>query len=239
MNTIQLIYAFIGALVVICYSWQRFDEPSFPSEETLPHTVDRSNICSPGAPTRERGSSICAAMLLYFLLILPGPQVASLFPAASQANLSETWPLLVALVLVGIMPNTKVEWLMFIERRLRRSVHEFFLVPTEIVRTISVLEYAKYDPPADVLDAIPDSQKEKLLKDLDAFKGSLEYKWARATLLLECSTSREAAAIRWPAPRSLPSIRTCATSGSDTRSSSFRCVSPTARSSLSIRSTAS
>lgn len=186
MNTIQLIYASIGALVVLCYSWQRFDEPSFPNEETLPHTVDPIQYLFAGrAYQRARLIYLCGAMLLYALLILPGPQVANLFPGASQANLSETWPLLVALVLVGLMPNSNIEWLMVVERRLRRSVHEFFLVPTGIVRTISVLEYANYEPPASVLEAIPGGLREKLLKDLDAFKGSLEYKWARATLLLE------------------------------------------------------
>ena len=187
MNTIQLIYASIGALVVLCYSWQRFDEPSFPNEgDAARHTVDPIQYLFAGrAYQRARLIYLCGAMLLYALLILPGPQVANLFPGASQANLSETWPLLVALVLVGLMPNSNIEWLMVIERRLRRSVHEFFLVPTGIVRTISVLEYANYEPPAIVLEAIPGGLREKLLKDLDAFKGSLEYKWARATLLLE------------------------------------------------------
>jgi hypothetical protein len=186
VSTIQLIYVSIGALVVLCYSWQRFDEPTFPNEETLPHTVEPIQYLFAGrAYQRARVIYLGGAALLYFLLILPGPQVAQLFPGAAQANLSETWPLLMALVLVGVVPNSNIEWLKVIERRLRRTVHEFFLVPSGIVRTISILEYAKYDPPASVLDAIPDSVRQRLLKDLDSFKGSLEYKWARATLLLE------------------------------------------------------
>jgi hypothetical protein len=186
MSTIQLIYVSIGALVVLCYSWQRFDEPTFPNEETLPHTVEPIQYLFAGrAYQKARLIYLGGAGLLYFLLILPGPQVAQLFPGAAQANLSETWPLLMALVLVGVVPNSNIEWLKVIERRLRRTVHEFFLVPSGIVRTISILEYAKYDPPASVLDAIPDSVRQRVLKDLDSFKGSLEYKWARATLLLE------------------------------------------------------
>jgi hypothetical protein len=37
---VQATYVAIGLIVVLCYSWQRFDEPSFPNEETLPHAVE-------------------------------------------------------------------------------------------------------------------------------------------------------------------------------------------------------
>ena len=186
-DNIQYVYVAIGLIVVLCYSWQRFDEPSFPNEETLPHAVEPIQYLFTGRDyQRARLIYLCGAVLLYLLLILPGPQLAKLIPGASQSNFSlEAWPLLVALILVGFMPNSNIEWLMVIERRLRRSVHEFFLVPTGIVRTIGVLEYANYDPPASVLNGIPDSVREKLQKDLVAYKGSLEYKWARATLVLE------------------------------------------------------
>ncbi len=181
-DNIQYVYVAIGLIVVLCYSWQRFDEPSFPNEETLPHAVEPIQYLFTGRDyQRARLIYLCGAVLLYLLLILPGPQLAKLIPGASQSNFSlEAWPLLVALILVGFMPNSNIEWLMVIERRLRRSVHEFFLVPTGIVRTIGVLEYANYDPPASVLSGIPDSVREKLQKDLAAYKGSLEYKWARA-----------------------------------------------------------
>jgi hypothetical protein len=29
-----------GVLIVLTYAWQRFNEPSFPNEETLPRTVE-------------------------------------------------------------------------------------------------------------------------------------------------------------------------------------------------------
>ena len=184
---VYIVYIAIGLAVVLCYSWQRFDEPTFPNKETLPHAVEPIQYLFTGrAYTRARLIYLCGAMLLYVLLILAGPQLVKLIPGAPQSNVPlEAWPLLVALILVGFMPNSNIEWLMAIERRLRRGVHELFLVPTGIVRTIGVLEYANYDPPASVLSGIPDAERDKLQKDLAAFKGSLEYKWARATLLLE------------------------------------------------------
>jgi hypothetical protein len=184
IDNVQYIYIAIGLIVVVCYSWQRFDEPSFPNEETLPHAVEPIQYLFTGrAYQRARLIYLCGAVALYILLILPGPQLAKLIPGASQSL--EAWPLLVALILVGFMPNSQIEWLMVVERRMRRSVHELFLVPTGIERTIGVLEYANYDPPASVLNGIADSAREKLQQDLGASKGSLEYKWARATLILE------------------------------------------------------
>ena len=61
MNTIQLIYASIGALVVLCYSWQRFDEPSFPDEETLPHTVEPIQYLFAGRAYQRARLIYCAA----------------------------------------------------------------------------------------------------------------------------------------------------------------------------------
>ena len=184
---VYVAYIAIGLIVVLCYSWQRFDEPTFPNKETLPHAVEPIQYLFTGrAYKRARLIYLCGAVLLYVLLILAGPQLVKLIPGASQSNVPlEAWPLLVALILVGFMPNSNIEWLMAIERWLRRGVHELFLVPTGIVRTIGVLEYANYDPPASVLAGIADSEKDKLQKDLAAFRGSLEYKWARATLLRE------------------------------------------------------
>lgn len=187
-DSVECTYIAIGLIVFLCYSWQRFDEPSFPNEETLPHAVEPIQYLFTGrAYQRARFVYLCGAVLFYALLILPGPQIAKILPGATQPSFSlEAWPLLVALILVGFVPNSNMEWLTVVERRLRRGVHEFFLVPTGIVRTIGVLEYADYDPPANVLTGVgPDNLREKLQNDLGAHKGSLEYKWARATLILK------------------------------------------------------
>jgi hypothetical protein len=187
LDSIEYIYIAIGLIVVLCYSWQRFDEPSFSNEETLPHTVEPIQYLFAGrAYQKARFVYLCGAVLFYTLLILPGAQIARVLPGAAQPSFSlEAWPLLVALILVGFVPNSNMEWLTVVERRLRRGVHEFFLVPTGIVRTIGVLEYADFDPPANVLIGIGQGNlREKLQNDLGAYKGSLEYKWARATLIL-------------------------------------------------------
>src|SRR5271168_4235708 len=98
LDNIQYIYIAIGLVVVLCYSWQRFDEPSFPTEETLPHAVDPIQyLFTRRAYQRARFVYLCGAVLLYVLLLLPGPRLAKLLAGATQTSFSlEAWPLLVA-----------------------------------------------------------------------------------------------------------------------------------------------
>ena len=71
-----------------------------------------------------------------------------------------------------------------IEEQIRRNVHEFYLVPDGVKKTIAVLEDAPYEPPASQLEAVPDAQRERLQADLRLGRGSLRYRWARATMLM-------------------------------------------------------
>ena len=62
-----------GVLIVLTYAWQRFDEPSFPKEETLPRTVEplRYLFLKP-AYAKARLSYLVGLLVLYVLLVLPG-----------------------------------------------------------------------------------------------------------------------------------------------------------------------
>jgi hypothetical protein len=72
-----------------------------------------------------------------------------------------------------------------IEEQLRRWVHEWFLVPDGVKKTIGLLEDADYQPCTSLLEAVPDAQRERLEADLKLRRGSLRYRWARAAMLME------------------------------------------------------
>ncbi len=181
------IFFFFGLLVVAAYAWQRFNEPSFPNREALPHTLDplRYLFLKP-AYRRARLVYVSVSLTLYIMLVLPGPKiVAALGTNGAKDFPPEAWALAVALVLVGLVPNSNVKWLTMVEDWLRRGVHAWFLVPDGIVRTIAVLEDARYEPPPSQLNAIQMPLRESLRTELRSPTNSLRYRWARATMLME------------------------------------------------------
>jgi hypothetical protein len=177
-----------GFLIVLTYAWQRFNEPSFPNEETLPRTVEplRYLFLKP-AYAKARLSYLVGFLILYVLLLLPGQtMVGALSGSDPKEGLSpQAWPLLAALVLTGLgTAPTSVKWLNFLEEQLRRWVHSWYLVPDGIRRTIAVLDDARYDPPAAQLNFLSGPLKEKCQEDLRSARGTLSYNWARATILV-------------------------------------------------------
>jgi hypothetical protein len=177
-----------GVLIVLTYAWQRFDEPSFPKEETLPRTVEplRYLFLKP-AYAKARLFYLLGLLGLYVLLLLPGQSiVGALGGSDPKEGLSpQAWPLLAALVLTGLgTAPASVKWLNFLEEQLRRWVHAWYLVPDGIRRTIAVLDDARYDPPAAQLNFLQGPLKEKCQEDLRSARGTLSYSWARATILV-------------------------------------------------------
>jgi hypothetical protein len=177
----------IGSLVVSAYAWQRFNEPSFPDEKALPRTlVPLRYLFLRPAYQKARLSYLAISLLLYYLLVWPGPSLVPIlgnlgikdFPAAA-------WPLLVALLLVGLVPNANVKWLTMVEDWLRGRVHGWFLVPDGVKQTIGVLEDAVYEPPSSQLNAVASSRREMLREDLKLPPSSLRYRLARARMLVE------------------------------------------------------
>ncbi len=183
------VFFVLGLLVIFAYGWQRFNEPSFPDHETLPRTVAPLRFLFLGsAYWKARLAYIAASLLLYCLLVWPGESVK---PALGLVGVkddfpTEAWALLVALLLVGLIPNSNMKWLTVVEETLRRWVHAWFLVPDGIMRTIGVLEDAPYEPPSTQLNSVINPQlREKLRSDLRLPTNSLQYHWARAQMLME------------------------------------------------------
>ena len=174
-----------GLLIVATYAGQRFNEPTFPNRETLPHTVAplRYLFLKP-TYERARRTYVAASLLLYGLLLVPGPEVIAVLGIDAKNFPPQAWALLVALLLVGLLPTAQVKWIMTIEESLRRGVHEWFLVPDGVKKTIAVLEDAPYQPPASQWEAVPDAERAGLEADLRQKRISLRYRWARATMLM-------------------------------------------------------
>ena len=181
------VFFLFGLLVVTAFAWKRFNEPSFPNQESLPRTVDPLRyLFFKSAYHKARLAYLFVLLLLYTLLVAPGPKVAPAFGAVGVKDFpAEGWALLAALILtgVGLAPDS-LKWLNTVEELLRHWVHEWFLVPDGVERTIGVLEDARYEPPPSQLDLLQSPRKERVQEDLKSAPETLRYRWARATILV-------------------------------------------------------
>jgi hypothetical protein len=192
------VFFVLGLLIVAFSAWQRFNEPSFPNRKTLPRTlVPLRYLFLRPEYQKARFTYLAVSLALYCMLVWPGPTIVPALSIVGAKDFpAEAWALLVALFLVGLVPNaTNVKWLTFMDEALRRWVHEWFLVPDGIENTIGVLEDARYEPPQSQLDALPSPLKESLRDDLRRPPNSLRYRWARARMLMESLRQMGAGAV--------------------------------------------
>lgn len=179
----SLISFAFGSVVVLGYSLQHFNEPSFPNQEHLPHTLSPLRyMFLKAAYQRARLTYVAAALLVYGLLVALGHDVVSNFIGAGS---NQSWPLAVALIMTGasaVPPALK--WLNKIEDLIRQWVHTWFLVPDGVERTIGVLEDADYRPSAAQLHAVSSPLREQIKANLELPRTSLNYRWARVSMLM-------------------------------------------------------
>jgi len=177
----------LGLLVVTAFAWRQFNEPSFPSHEALPRTVDPLRYLFLKAAYRKaRFTYLSALLLLYALLVAPGPKIVPALGAVGIEKFpDEGWALLAALIItgVGLTPDSW-KWFHKVEELLRQWVHAWFLVPAGIERTIGVLEDAQYEPTPSQLALLQSPRKETVQEDLKCLPETLRYRWARATILV-------------------------------------------------------
>lgn len=175
----------IGLLVVGAYARERFNEPTFPNRDTLPQTVAPLRYLFLGAAyEKARRTYVCGSLLLYLVLLTPGHNNAATFGIDPKVFPPQAWALAIALLLVGLLPAAKVKWVGMLEEWLRRRVHELFLVPAGLTRTIGMLEDAPYNPKPSQLECLPDGQKDRVEADLKLRRNALRHRWARATMLM-------------------------------------------------------
>lgn len=177
----------IGLLVTAVYAWHRFNEPTFSHQDTLPRTVAplRYFFLRP-AYRRARCTYTAVSLLVYASVVALGaPAIVSVLGIKREDFAPEALPLLVALILVGVVPNSNVQWLTKVEEELRRAVHKWFLVPDGVQKTVGILEDAHFAPPVSVLNAVPSPLRERIKEGLTLPRSSLRYRWARAAMLME------------------------------------------------------
>jgi hypothetical protein len=188
MEQFWSIFFLIGLLVVMAYAWQRFNEPSFPQRETLPRTVDPLRyLFLRSTYGKARLAYVVGLIVLYVLFVAPGPtMIGALGDVGFKDFPPKAWALLIALVLTGVgAAPASVKWLNVLEEWLRRWVHNWFLVPDGLERTIGVLEDARYDPPPSQLSLVENpATRERLQENLKAPTGTLRYRWARTAVLI-------------------------------------------------------
>jgi hypothetical protein len=179
---------FFGLMIVFGYAVRRFDEPSFPNQETLPRTlVPLQYLFLKSAYPKARFTYVSAMLLLYVLLVAPGTKIIQALGGLGFKDLPhEAWALLVALVITGVsVAPSSLKWLNKIEELLRQWVHTWFLVPDGIKRTIGILEDADYEPPPAQLNAVAEPLRKQIQDGLRLEHASLRYRWARASMLMQ------------------------------------------------------
>lgn len=183
------VFFLIGVIVIGVYAWQQFNKPSFPNQAALPRTVEPLRyLFLRYAYSRARFTYVMVLLLFYCLLVWPGKQIVPFLGRIEGGEFfpAEGWALLVSLILVGFVPNSNWKWLTSIEEALRRSVHAWFLVPDGVVKTIAVLADTSYQPPRNLLEGVSNpSLVDKLRHDLKLPVTTLQYRWARTTMLME------------------------------------------------------
>jgi hypothetical protein len=180
----SLIFLAIGMIVVLMFAWRRFNEPSFPNNDTLPRTVDPLRyLFISSAYTKARLVYSLGFIFLYVLLVLPGPSAASLVGVTNLPT--EGWALAVAIVIVQVAPNAGIKWLNLVEETWRKWVHSWFLVPDGIVKTAAILQEAKLSLTPEQFENLPEDVRLRIEAGLQLPPNSLRGGWARAQAMLD------------------------------------------------------
>jgi hypothetical protein len=181
-----------GALIVFLFSYNKFGETAVDDDDLVVQFPTKY------LATREE---FARAMIVYMATMmvalgvfsLLGPSALTLAGGSVPTAATHALPLLVALILVGVIPNFPL--LREIERNLRRFAHERAYIPAAARATaekmaVADFDFGRYDK--DLIFAEPSMVNVKR-SDLSRPRGSLEYCWARlCALSYEMQSGREA-----------------------------------------------
>ena len=172
------IFFFFGFVVVLAFAWQRFNEPSFPNQETLPRTVEplRYLFLKP-AYQKARFAYVTGLLLLYALLVAPGPKIV---PALGEFGFKDFPPRGLGAVGCPLL-DRRWGWRPAASSgstSLRNTCDAGCTLgssyPYGVERTIGVLEDARYEPPQSQLNLVQSPLREKLQEDLRLAPGNAE-----------------------------------------------------------------
>jgi hypothetical protein len=177
------VFFVLGLITITAFAWQRFDEPSFPTADTLPHADEPLRfLFLRDSYNKARWVYVAAVLGIYILFVMPGQDMAKALELLGLKEFPpQAWALVVALLFAGLLPNSNLKFVTMIEGWLRRLIHRWFLVPDGVQRTIGILKNADYNIPEGELTSVA----KQIRDDLKRQRRSLRHRWARATMLME------------------------------------------------------
>jgi hypothetical protein len=186
-NPTTVVYLVLGTVAIAFYSWEKFSESTIKAEQD----DFVSQLLPRYLATHEEYSRALfwymASMIgLFFILSAIGPR---LLPDLSKdlskdlSNDAANAPLLVALLMVGVLPN--VPLLQNLELGIRRFWHERAFIPGAARAIAETLRAANFDFSAYKSAAVlaSPSLRGVASTDFEALRGSIEYMWARLSCL--------------------------------------------------------
>jgi len=182
--TESLATTFIGLLVVIVFGIQKFNEPTFEASEDQPETLLPPRFLAlPRQYVNALFFYLGSLSLLFVLCSVAGSKGFGDYLSNTPIK-SEAFPLAMALIIVGFIPNVK--WIQQIELFFRRTAHRRAFIPEGARSMQARLRGAKFDfskynnattPKDEILRAIEPS-------DFTARAETIEHRWARLTCLI-------------------------------------------------------
>lgn len=188
-----LILSLVVAIgLVYCFCAKKFNERSVTENKDYVYQFLPSQLATPQEYNKGFFTYFGAMALMVALFSLIGPKGlvgVGLLPRelADQVG-NVAFPLAVALVLTGVLPNVPV--LQEVERWLREYAHQIAYIPTSALATAERLSTADFDFSLYAAEAM---QSEELrgveASDFTAPRRSLEYAWARLSCLVYAQKS--------------------------------------------------
>jgi hypothetical protein len=185
-NGAFLLALILGGVVVMLFANECFNKPTYDQDENDPATQ-----FLPKYLATHQEYSIALLMyvtsleLSFLVLSLIGPKTFVEIGLLKNTSVSyEAFPLWVALVLTGLIPNLPV--LKEIERKIRKIFHAKAFIPDGAKKTANALAGASFDfslyKTPDVLNSGVFHCVDEA--DFDRSHTSLEYRWARTCALM-------------------------------------------------------
>lgn len=181
----------VGAIIVGLYCWPKFDESTLQKndDDLITQFLPR-DLASPKEYSYGLLTYMVSMLAMLTALSVLGPPILQLFSITASTVAGAT-PVLVALAMVGLLPNVPV--LKEIEIMVRRFAHARAFIPAAARATAERLTVAKFDfaqyRDADVLHS--EEMRGVRPSDFCAPRGSIEYNWVRLCSLCYALRARE------------------------------------------------
>jgi hypothetical protein len=174
----------IGLVVVIVFGIQKFNEPTFATSEEQPETLLPPRFLAlPRQYVNALLFYLGSLCLLFVLCSLAGSKGFGDFLAVTPIK-PEAFPLAMALVIVGFIPNVK--WIQQIELFFRRTAHRRAFIPDGARSMQARLRGAKFNFAKFNNDTILKGETFRgvVASDFTARSDTVEHRWARFSCLI-------------------------------------------------------